>query len=694
MSGTPTVDAGHGRHRTRDRAPGQTGAPWLSGRAGRAVIAGSLALASATGGVVVAQTAGAAVTDVPAFPDNIVVFPDRDFVSVEGYSEHAGETATIEVTRPGQGVIGSAKALVDGSGVAFEINHPGGFCWGEGTNLKVTPDIKAGDKVTVTFPDGTGGTTTTSSAQASNAVLGADGVTVTIDVTLGTDVDPAQVEQRIVEPDLIPYIGRRDARAVPGPEAPGPRGGYSSSLQEVPGSPGKYVAKYTFDDPAAAKVAANAALGERAMSWQVEDADANRQGLTIAEFGEAGGPGMGGCPLGPNDSTPAAGSAFVALSEDKKSATVKWSPTESAPTASPVQNYTLTAVNKAADATTGRQLLIGSQYPASATSGTVDGLDPAATYDFQVRAITADGKSSTPFTVGTSAGTAPQTPGVQPQLSLSPTPGSTPGTVVQANTVTAQTDAGSTIWYTLETDPNQPNPVVSGGSVVDAALPFPSGGLTIDKKVTVHVAALNKANLIETATGTYEPVTVTAAPAAPAPKVTSSQATATVTWVPVSGETYTVTTFKSDGAPTPAFTQVGSPAPATSPFVVQNLTKGTYGFVVTATNAAGTTPSARVDVEVTGVVDTLTVARATWKAGDFRVEGTTSAPVGTVVTLKGTVGGTVVTSTTTVTAPATGGAPNDYRFRIRAGALATTRPTNVSVSTPGPSGATAPVTVG
>ena len=38
------------------------------------------------------------------------------------------------------------------------------------------------------------------------------------------------------------------------------------------------------------------------MAWQVEDADANRQGLTIAEFGELGGPGMGGCPAGPGRS--------------------------------------------------------------------------------------------------------------------------------------------------------------------------------------------------------------------------------------------------------------------------------------------------------------------------------------------------------------------------------------------------------
>jgi len=49
---------------------------------------------------------------VPVFPDNIVVFPDRDFVSVEGYEQHAGETALIEVTR-GTTVIGSALAIVE-----------------------------------------------------------------------------------------------------------------------------------------------------------------------------------------------------------------------------------------------------------------------------------------------------------------------------------------------------------------------------------------------------------------------------------------------------------------------------------------------------------------------------------------------------------------------------------------------------
>jgi hypothetical protein len=96
-----------------------------------AALAGASLAATATVGVIVATAA------VPAFPDNLVVFPDRDFISVEGFADHAGETATVEIKRGGT-VMGSAKAVVSGTDVAFEVNHPGGVCWGNDTSLKVT----------------------------------------------------------------------------------------------------------------------------------------------------------------------------------------------------------------------------------------------------------------------------------------------------------------------------------------------------------------------------------------------------------------------------------------------------------------------------------------------------------------------------------------------------------------------------
>ena len=106
------------------------------------------------------------------------------------------------------------------------------------------------------------------------------------------------MEQRIVNPELTDTnVTRRDVRAVPGGLVRAGKGGYSSNLEF---SGDTFTATYVFDDPEVARIAATGG-GERIMAWQVEDADANRQGLTISEFGELGGPGMGGCPAGPTD---------------------------------------------------------------------------------------------------------------------------------------------------------------------------------------------------------------------------------------------------------------------------------------------------------------------------------------------------------------------------------------------------------
>ena len=88
------------------------------------VIAGAMGIVSPGAlGMGVAQGA------VPSFPDNIVVFPDRELVTIEGYQDHLGETAIVEVKRAGV-VIGSAQSIVGPGDVAFEVNHPGGACWG------------------------------------------------------------------------------------------------------------------------------------------------------------------------------------------------------------------------------------------------------------------------------------------------------------------------------------------------------------------------------------------------------------------------------------------------------------------------------------------------------------------------------------------------------------------------------------
>src|SRR3954471_16308518 len=327
MTGTSQALPG-GRHRAGATAPPRAERPSRPSRTGRALLAGGLAVATATGGILVAETASAAV---PTFPDNVVVFPDRDFVTIEGYQDHIGETATVTVTR-GTDVVGSAVGKVAEGDVAFEINHPGGYCWGAGTGLNVTPDIRPGDKATISFNGIETGDTTTANTYVTEdmTLTGALKDTVVVHGYAGPGVNQAQMEQRIIQPDLVDTeVGKRDIRAIPGPLTPAPKGAYSSSLT-FEGN--QFTATYVFQDPANALIASKADLGERAMSWQVEDADGNRQGLTIAEYGEAGGPGMGGCPLGPGDAgAPTPGTATVQRSTDKTSLSVTWAPADQLP---------------------------------------------------------------------------------------------------------------------------------------------------------------------------------------------------------------------------------------------------------------------------------------------------------------------------------------------------------------------------
>ena len=116
----------------------------------------------------------------------------------------------------------------------------------------------------------------------------------------------------------------------------------------APGSPSRrpttFLATYQFDTQEAADTAAAADLGERAMNWQVQDADGNRQGLTIAEFGEAGGPGMGGCPAGSGQ--PDRARRHGLRRPHRRLRPVKWTPVTAAPGADPVTGYSVEAIER------------------------------------------------------------------------------------------------------------------------------------------------------------------------------------------------------------------------------------------------------------------------------------------------------------------------------------------------------------
>jgi hypothetical protein len=634
------------------------------GRRRRAVVAGLVA-SGLVGTSLIMPGIGAAA--VPAFPDNVVVFPDRDFITIEGYQDHVGEVGLVEVKRDGK-VIGSAKGKAEAGDVAFEINHPGGYCWGADTGLAVTPDIKPGDVASVTWPDGSGGDTTVSSAMVTeDAAL--NGSTLTVTGTVGPDVNTAQMEQRIINPDLVPTaVAKRDIRAVSGPLTPAPKGGYSSSLTFDAGT---FTATYVFDDPAVATIASKAALGERAMSWQEEDADGNRQGLTIAEFGEAGGPGMGGCPLGPADQASPAGSySAVRSTTDKSQYAVSWTPATPAPGAAPVTGYSVDIISKTV--TGGVATTYGARTDAAGTKATITVDAAVADYTVEVRSLTGP-KMGEPFTLATttpttgSGGTGGDT--TAPKLSVTPAPNADPAIAVETNQVTLASESGSDIYFTTDG-----SPAVTGDLPGDTAklytAPIPITAINTE----VNAVAFDRAGNIDTFVGLYSPSTAPAPDLAAPATLTAApgQGSVKLDWAAVTG----ATSYQVSVSP------VVTPAPASTTARTQTitgLTAGTaYTFTVAASDGTRTSvPSPTATATPTPVLARVVISTGRWKNADMRIQGTTDTgpAAGTIrfyrVAADGksasttTVGGTAGQVLTAAVAPATG-STFDARYRTTA----------------------------
>ena len=623
----------------------------------------------------------AASAATPTFPDNIVVFPDRDFVSVEGYEGYAGLNATVKVTR-GTQVMGSAIVPVSGTDVAFEVNHPGGFCWGTGTNLKVTPDIRPGDVVSVTFPDGRVEETRTSSATVTEDMT-LSGTTLTIRGSYGPDVNTAFFEQRVINPDLVDLIGKRDIRALPGPVVPAATGGYSSGLTF---NNGTFLATYEFADQAAADTAAAADLGERAMNWQVEDGAGNRQGLTIAEFGEAGGPGMGGCPLGPGDQAAPAGSYTAVRSADGSSVQVKWNAVAAQPGAAPVTGYQVDAITSppAAD---GTSAVVGTRTDTTKSQVNL-ALDPALSYRYEVRSL-ADTRMSVPFTLAGGAGSGDTT---LPTLTVTPTlNGGGDAVPTPADQVTVTTNGQA--FFTTDG-----SPVVNGNMPSDSAR-FVTGPISITGPTTLKVVAFDAANNINGPfEGSFVPGAPPAAPAAPTGLAgISTQDSVALTWnagdASVTG--YQVRVYDAGGVALPSQPPVTSIARQT----VDGLQPDTvYLFEVRAINAGGTSAPSTPQLSVRTKVptDQITIASARYRAGkDFRIVGTGSVVGNTIeihrVNASGNVGNLIAGAVGQVVAAAPPGI-GDWDIRLRNGAVPNNRPAQIyAVSSGG--GVAGPFTV-
>jgi hypothetical protein len=580
---------------------------------GRAGIIGSVSAVLCATSLLAIPTANAAV---PSFPNNVVVFPDRDFVTIEGYQDKVGQTGTVEVNRPGVGIVGSAKAVVAAGDVAFEINHPGGVCWGAGTGLNVTPDILPGDAVTIKFAGVEAGTTTVQDTYVTGtSVLSADN-TVTVKGRVAGGVNKDQMEQRIIDPALKDTaVGRRDVRAAPGPLTADD--GYRSSLEFGLDGPDTFTATYIFDEAAAAELVANAG-GARSMAWQEQDADANRQGLTIAEFGELGGPGMGGCPNGPLGSGPV-GPTDVKAAKVNGELKVNWSPAQAVPGTPAITGYRVTAVAKQAsgDERAESGVRIGNQ---KASNTILKGLSVDEEYDVYVVSVSSVGETF-PATHAI-----PETDTQSPSVTASPKG----GTFSTAQELTLKADEqGSDIYYTLDGD----DPVSAGVGVEGATLY--TGPIKVTENSKFTFAAIDPSgNASDKETIEFK-ITNDPVPAAPVitgePK--AGKGTAEVSWTkPYAGadglsiDGYSVQAYTASGA-------FGDPKKVAGGDVTKLVYDGlngdtAYQFTVRATNKNGDGPESERSTFVTVQGAVVAVAGA-----DQNVARRTTA---TPVTLDGT----------------------------------------------------------
>ncbi|MFF3446554.1 fibronectin type III domain-containing protein [Streptomyces sp. NPDC002667] len=610
---------------------------------------------------------------VPAFPDNITIFPDRDFVSVDGFSEYAGKQVTIEVQRPHVGLVGSASGTmasaesIAAGNPAIEVNHPGGLCWGAGGGLQVTPDIRAGDVVSVRF----GGT---AAADATALDIGVTGGALTTPTTLviqgrlGPEVDPAFLEHRIIEPALRnTEVARRDVRAVPGALANAPKGGYSSGLRVA--ADGSFTATYEFLNEKTAAVAADGLY--TVSSWQDQDPDGNTQGVTISEFGEVGGPGMGGCPAGAVQQGPASPTGVV-VHDLGDTTEVSWTPSKQTPGAAPILGYTVRAVDRLSKKGVQGEIGVRVNDP-DATSVTLPG--SVAGKRVEVRSFGEAGESWPPALPG-GTGAADSTP---PTVTAKPAG----GLYTADTTVTLSADEpGAEIYYTLDgSDP------LEAGTTGPAATLYtgPFELKASDGARTLRFVAFDAAGNASQAR--MEKYTFGSAKAPGAPQSVTAQgsnASATVRWTapadagtsPVTG--YEITATPASGAP--LTTTAGAGASSVLLTGLKNDTK--YTVTVVAVNAVGSGASS-APAEVTPkapAVDKIAITLAKWKSGDLRLEGTGSIPGASLTLRIGGPNGEVFATGVIVQPPAAGAVNGTWSLRLRTGPATTRNPSPVHIS--------------
>jgi hypothetical protein len=388
-----------------------------------------------------------------------------------------------------------------------------------------------------------------------------------------------------------------------------------------------FTATYHFALAATAKLADAGTM--RSMSWQNLDANANRQGVTIQEDGELGGPGFGGCPAAAVAQGPASPTNVTATDGGSTTTTVTWAVPTVTPGTSPIVGYTVRAVSQLAG-TGGGQDEVGKRISdPKATTATLP--TALAGKTVEVRSYTVAGESWPPAVANKNTGAGTPTDTTIPTVSVAPPGGSFTGPVANV-TLTASEPAS--IVYTLDGS----DPLISADANQAAksyATPFTisdkdANGAAVASVTLRYVAFDSSGNPSLAHTETYKFGAAAAAGAPTAVKAVPGNTTADVTWTaPVAGTSpitgYTITATGPAGSPAvPAVNAISSATTVT----LTGMSNGTaYTVSVVANSAAG--PSAPGTTTVTpSAAEVLTAGAPVNKTGDFRVKGTSNVAGG------------------------------------------------------------------
>lgn len=557
-------------------------------------------------------------------PNNIICFPERDFCNFENFLDYTGKSLLVEVNRGGK-VIGSAVGVVSGDVVAFEVNHPGGICWGDGTTLKITPDIQHGDEVTVKSGALILGGMTIQNGYISNYNL--VGNTLRITGFVASTVITNNIEVRIVNTLLLgTSVQKRQVNAVPGPLTQ--ETGYQSGIV-ITGT--TFVATFIFNTPQAA-IIAGSGEGYSMSLWQKTAPNGARQGLTISEYGEVGGPFGGLCPAGPqNIGSPIVNS--IAVSGNL----IKWSPGQDIIGSPATTGFSVNII---------RGNTIYGYRVANTVNQLIFDLVPFASGDIiEIRSITGT-KLSDSF-VKT----------YQPQVvtpSISSLPVNNAVTLVETDLIILNSNTAQIV-YTIDGSAVLVNNIISPKAILYYR------PISVTKSITLKAISFDSSGKFSNVlVGKFRPPIVLPQAITVAPKTVAVNGAITVSWVKPDDQSinaFAVETFTSAGVKV-GVTRIIT---ATS-IIIKGLTVGTsYQFSVMTRNAGGLSAASPKSVSIVfpSPTDRVLITDARWIANkQFRITGTGS--VAATVTLystkaDGTIGTVVFTrgTTTPISAPVT-----------------------------------------